>query len=96
MYYIYSMEYEWDDAKNAANQEKHGIAFESIYSAKWDSALTSNDSRREYGEERFLAYLPIQERLHAVIYVKRGKYRRIISLRKANEREKNYYEQINR
>lgn len=86
------MKYEWDDAKNTYNLEKHGVAFECIYKAEWHLALAMQDTRRDYGETRMLAYVPIESRLHAVIYVKRGNKRRIISLRKANPREVQSYE----
>ena len=87
------MQYEWDVAKNKANQQKHGVAFELIEDAAWHGAFAMKDTRKDYGEDRFLAYVPIQGRLHAVIYVIREPKRRIISLWKANERERKFYEQ---
>lgn len=92
MYYINSMEYEWDEEKQARNKEKHGISFESIEFADWGWALTLPDTRHDYGEKRFLSYVPIDGRLCAIIYVDRGNVRRIISLRKANIKERKFYE----
>lgn len=92
MYYDNSIGYEWDEGKNEQNQRKHGLSFENIEFADWEWALILPDARRDYGEARFLAYLPIAGRLHAVIYVDRGEVRRIISLRKANVRERKFYE----
>ena len=40
-----------------------------------------------------IALAPIGERLYCVVYVGRENDRRIISLRKANQREFDYYEQ---
>lgn len=85
------MQYEWDENKCRANLLKHGIGFELVEAAEWEQALLLPDTRRDYGEERMLAYLPIHGRLHAVIYARRGdEIRRIISLRKANRREQDY------
>jgi uncharacterized DUF497 family protein len=84
------MRYEWDDQKNQQNLLKHGIGFDIIEDADWSKALLLPDIRFDYGEVRVLAYLPIHNRLHAVIYAMRGENRRIISLRKANKRELYY------
>ncbi len=86
------MQYVWDDRKNALNREKHGVDFERIHDADWRGALASHDTRKDYGEVRIAAYVPIHARLYVVIYVKRGNVRRIISLRKANARERSFYE----
>ncbi len=83
-------EYEWDDDKRDANLEKHRLDFNSVYRFQWDTAVTRVSERR--GELRFLAYGHIGERLHTVIYAPRGRKRRIISLRKANARERREYE----
>ncbi len=58
----------------------------------WDRAFVMEDSRRPYGERRFIAYAPIGERLYVVVYSPRGPRRRIISLRRANRREVVRYE----
>jgi uncharacterized DUF497 family protein len=49
--------------------------------------------RHDYGEPRMIALVPIGERLYCAVYVDREDNRRIISLRKANQREFDYYEQ---
>ncbi|WP_258195689.1 BrnT family toxin [Nitrosomonas ureae] len=59
----------------------------------WDAALIWQDTRHDYGENRMVALAPIDERLFCVVYVDREDERRIISLRKANRREFDYYEQ---
>ena len=87
------MYYEWDDAKNAANFKKHGMYFDAVFSADWGSARIAEDTRIDYGEARFQAYLFISKRLHVVVYAKRKNARRIISVRKANRRERKLYAQ---
>ena len=84
------MEYDWDELKLETNLEKHGLDFNSVYDFQWDTAVTRVSARR--GELRLLSYGYIGERLHVVIYVIRERKRRIISLRKANARERRDYE----
>ena len=49
------------------------------------------DLRRDYGEERQCALVPKGQRLYFVAFVDRDDVRRVISLRKANEREVKHY-----
>ena len=86
----WGMEYDWDELKLETNLEKHGLDFNSVYAFQWDTAVTRVSARR--GELRLLSYGYIGERLHVVIYVIRERKRRIISLRKANARERRDYE----
>jgi len=50
------------------------------------------DSRFDYSEERWVALGFIDERLHVLIYTRRRRIIRLISLRLANKREWEYYE----
>ena len=83
----------WDETKNAANRKKHGIAFATAVDFDWSTATTSLDKRRDYGETRFIGVGYIDSRLHVLIYTRRQETIRIISLRKANDRELGNYEQ---
>lgn len=87
------MQIEFDPAKDVANVQKHGVSLALATDLDWDSALVWQDSRQAYGEERqgALALLTVQERLYFVAFVDRGAVRRVISLRKANNREKVRY-----
>ena len=49
------------------------------------------DRRRAYGETRMIALGPIQGRAHVLVYTRRGAHIRVISLRKANDREVQLY-----
>ena len=84
------MEYEWDEAKRLENLAKHQIDFSSIHSFEWGSAVRYPSPRS--GEMRWMAIGFIGGRLHCVIYTDREERRRIISLRKANARDKRRYE----
>lgn len=84
--------YSWDEAKRAANLQRHAIDFKSIEAFQWEAALIWRDTRRDYGERRFLALGKLDERVHVLVYTPRGGSLRIISLRKANQREVKRYE----
>ncbi len=92
-YYIKCMQYEWDVRKNMANKIKHGIEFSKADDFHWNSALETIDDRADYGEERRIALGLINDRVHVLIYTRRADNIRIISLRKANTRERQVYEQ---
>lgn len=49
--------------------------------------LTRIDDRRDYGELRFISAGKLDGRIVIVTWTPRGVARRVISLRKANERE---------
>ena len=90
---INAMQIEFDATKDEANQAKHGVSLILAVDLDWDSALVWQDSRKAYGEGRqsALALLQVQGRVYFVAYVDRGAVRRVISLRKANNREKVRY-----
>ncbi len=83
---------EWDEAKRAANVRKHDVDFAIVDVLDWSEAHISEDIRRDYGETRWIAMAPYRNRLYVVVYVLRGDEMRVISARKANEREVRTYE----
>lgn len=83
------MEFEWDYRKAAQNAAKHGVPFEYATRVFLDPhRLDAEDERRDYGEERRVTLGRIEGRLFAVAYARRGLVMRLISARKANERER--------
>ena len=78
----------WDEDKRLTNLAKHGVDFGVMDQFDWLRADIWADVRFAYGEERKSAIGLIGDRLFAVAYTERGPIKRIISLRKANEREK--------
>ena len=80
--------WDWDEAKRAANLAKHGVDFALMDGIDWLTADIRVDDRFDYGEVRKSALGLIGGRLFAVAYTERGEITRIITLRKANEREK--------
>ncbi|MGD1073485.1 MAG: BrnT family toxin [Bryobacteraceae bacterium] len=88
------MNFEWDDPKAERNLVKHGIPFEYAARVFLDPRrLDSEDTRRDYREERRLALGEIEGRLFAIAYAPRGTGIRLISARKANERERRKYDE---
>lgn len=56
------------------------------------SAVFTVDNRRDYGEIRYRGFGFLGERLHALVFVETAKGVRVISFRKANDREVKRYE----
>ena len=85
------MRIEFDSAKDASNQAKHGVSLALAADLNWDAALVWIDDRFEYAELRVIALAPKAKILYYVAFVDRGEVRRIISLRRANRREVTHY-----
>ena len=83
----------WDDAKNRANRKRHGLAFEDAELVFAGPTVTFVDDRRDYGEARYVTLGLLAGRAVVVVHTPRGAATRIISMRKANEREKAIYSQ---
>lgn len=80
--------FEWDAAKASRNERGHGVPFEYATRVFLDNGRIERiDDRRAYGEERRIVYGRIDGRLHVVVYTLRGDARRLISARRANDRE---------
>ncbi|MFN8953938.1 MAG: BrnT family toxin [Burkholderiales bacterium] len=81
----------FDPAKNASNIASRGLSFELVELMEWVTALMEEDTRKAYGERRFLVLGYIGERLHAMVFTPREGKVHVISLRKANSREVKKY-----
>ncbi|TXT39957.1 MAG: hypothetical protein FD135_1773 [Comamonadaceae bacterium] len=88
---IKQMKIEFDPAKDASNVQKHGVSLALAAELEWDTLLAAPDQRRNYGELRMQGYAVLGDRLYCVVFADRAAVRRIISLRKANDREKIRY-----
>ena len=84
--------YTFDPAKAASNKALHGITFGDATRFEWETALVAEDTRRDYGEPRYIALGLIGTRVHVMVFTPRGESVRLISLRKANSREIARYE----
>lgn len=83
----------FDPAKNARNIAERGLPFERATEIDWETAISQEDTRRDYGERRVRVLGLIAGRLHAVVITIRGDALHVISFRKANAREVKRYEQ---
>jgi len=89
------MQFEFDDQKRLANLAKHKVDFLFAFDALLDpNAIGWLDQRRDYGEARWVCIGAVSGRLYVLIYTVRGDSARIISARKANEREKAKYRAV--
>jgi uncharacterized DUF497 family protein len=93
------MNFDWDNNKNQSNIAKHGISFEEAITIFDDpNILNYEDTRFNYRETRFVSIgqiiLVTQEKtvIIVVIHTQRNQTIRLISARKANERERKRYE----
>ncbi len=87
---------EYDPVRGAANIAKHGLPFELAELLFDGPFIEEEDARQEYGEPRFIATGPIailDSRIFVVVYTWRNATRRIVSFRKANDREVRKYNQ---
>ncbi len=73
--------------------ELRDLSFDRITDFDWDNAWIYEDDRSEYNEIRFIAYGMLDKRLHFVCFKETKDGIRIISFRKANNREVKRYEQ---
>ncbi len=56
--------YDWDERKRRLNLLKHGVDFAEVEGFEWGTAAVRPDLRRDYGENRFIAFGTIAGRLH--------------------------------
>jgi uncharacterized protein len=88
--------YAWDEDKNRRNRHAHGVDFTAAERFEWDTAVVRIDDRADYGELREVATGFIGDVLHVLVFTSRGDAIRIISPRKASNREKKDYVQKTR
>ena len=87
------MKITFDAGKDAANIDKHGVSLADAERLNWDWLCCCPDARRYYRELREIGFAPLADRVYCVVFVQRGEAFRIISLRRANSREVNDYDQ---
>ena len=85
---------EWDEGKNRSNVRKHGFNFEAAEIAFDGPMIFKADLRGDYGEDRWLGLGMVNGTLVMIAFVDLGHDRvRILSIRKANAKEKRDYEE---
>ncbi|WP_413893986.1 BrnT family toxin [Candidatus Skiveiella danica] len=87
------MQFEWDDSKSELCFRQRGFDFAYAAQAFFDPMrIIRPDDRHSYGEERYQLMGKIEQRLFVIVYTPRQQAMRIISARKANQREMTHYE----
>ena len=88
------MEFEWSPAKRDRTLAERGVDFSAVLIGFLDpNRKIAKDFRRDYGEERFNMLASCGGRVYHVTFTMRGAVTRIISARKANQKERRRYEQ---
>ena len=89
------LQFEWDEAKAAANVHKHGVSLEEAITIFSDpNTITIFDVEHSDTEDRFIDIgLSASGRVLVVVHTERGPRIRIISCRKAIPAERRQYEQ---
>ena len=82
------MSISFDPAKRARTLAERGLDFADAAEVFAGITAEAEDTREDYGETRILCFGFLRGRLVQVVYTPRGADRHIISMRKANDREK--------
>ena len=85
------MQIEFDPAKRASTLSARGLDMLRANEVLTGSTLTVRDERRNYGEDRFITIGFLDGEMVVVVWTRRRRAYRIISMRKANERERKIY-----
>ena len=81
------MKIEFDPEKSEKNRLQRELPFERAIEFDWENAVFFEDGRNLYPERRFIAVGYLDDRLHVLCFTPIAGGVRIISFRKANERE---------
>ena len=85
------MHFEWNDQKRATTLRKHGIDFvhTSMIFDGWTKTMPDED--RHLGEERLLTFGLLESRVVVVAHTETNDLIRVISIRKATNREQAFH-----
>ncbi len=81
------MRIEFDQGKRAKTLAERGLDFARAGEVFAQANVTIDDTRFDYGEMRLTTVGLLDGRMVVMAWTPRGEVRRIISMRKANERE---------
>ena len=86
------MQIEFDEQKRALTFNARGLDFRDATIIFAGEHYTLQDLRKAYSEPRFLTVGWLNQQMILVVWTPRNHKRRIISMRKCNERERKIYE----
>ncbi|APC98007.1 BrnT family toxin [Francisella frigiditurris] len=82
------LEFEWDNKKNKSNIEKHKLPFElAKYVFECGNFERYIDDKKQYNETRYIGFGELENILFCVSYTIRKNKIRIISFRRARQKE---------
>ncbi len=81
------MQIAFDPEKNERNIRDRDLPFERAAEFEFENAVVYVDSRQDYGEDRYIAIGHLQGRLHVLCFTETAVGIRVISFRKAHDRE---------
>ena len=81
------MKISFDPKKDEQTREKRGFSLAVGAEVISNAVTTIFDDRRDYGEDRFVAFGYVDKRLFVCVFTMRDITYHIISVRKANDRE---------
>ena len=84
---LYAVDISFDPVKRAVTLEKRGLDFANAGLVFAAGVFTRQDTRFEYGEDRFITAGYLAGRCVVLVWTPRGEARRIISMRHADDRE---------
>jgi len=85
------VEISFDPQKNERNLRERNLDFNLAQEFDFGSATYREDRRKDYGEVRIRSLGYIRGSLHVLVFTMRGTVLRVISLRKANRKERSQY-----
>jgi uncharacterized DUF497 family protein len=89
------VKFEWDEQKWGRNIRKHSIDFRDAVAIFADNIVTMEDTRFDYGEQRYISLGLLKGRVIVVVHTEDEDVIRLISARKATKYEQRiYYERI--
>jgi uncharacterized DUF497 family protein len=87
------MDIEFDPGKRDKTLAERGLDFARAGDVFDGHHFTAPDLRTDYGEDRYITVGRLDRRMVVMVWTPRGAARRIISMRKANDREQAHYEE---
>ena len=85
------IEIDFDEVKRIATLEARGLDMARSDDILSGPTLTVEDDRKDYGEDRYISIGFLDGVMVVLVWTPRNDVYRIISLRKANERERKLY-----
>lgn len=85
------MRLEFEEEKRAKTIEVRGLGMARAADVLRGATLTVEDDRQDYGEIRFITIGFLDDTMAVLVWTPRDNAYRIISMRKANDRERKLY-----